>query len=338
MADKLLFKGDKHVKHQEGNELMLVRPTRGGDTHQVVRWWDKSPGFFVNIKCAVFNVDTNTRGTLRLVVPLQGKETVSLWIMHDGDGVFTFGNDRIGVDRVGVFSQDMATFYEEYQFSKISGGATLRRTVVPLPQADTSITGAAITGDFAPTADTDESYTVGSIVGSDPGPYNYAWTVTGGTITAGVNQATCTVSWVNDGSQDLECEVGSSSATFDGNTFTVSQAIDVQESIETLISNADQTIAVTVVDDEGSNIYALDGTNQAPVTASAGDSIYFDLTDASLSGHPFSIYTDASKTTELTVGIERTADGVLFTPPIAGTFSYQCQAHAAMGGTITISA
>ena len=64
----------------------------------------------------------------------------------------------------------------------------------------------------------------------------------------------------------------------------------------------------------------------------------FDLSDASLSGHPFRIYTDSSRTTQVTVGIEQEGTDLLFTPPIAGSFSYQCASHAGMGGDITVNA
>ena len=49
------------------------------------------------------------------------------------------------------------------------------------------------------------------------------------------------------------------------------------------------------------------------------------------------IFTDATKTTPVTVGVDSEGDAFLFEPPIAGTFSYQCVNHANMGGTITIS-
>ena len=39
-----------------------------------------------------------------------------------------------------------------------------------------------------------------------------------------------------------------------------------------------------------------------------------------------------------TVGIEQEGTDLLFTPPIAGSFSYQCANHAAMGGDITVNA
>jgi plastocyanin len=102
-------------------------------------------------------------------------------------------------------------------------------------------------------------------------------------------------------------------------------------------STPDVTAAVTVVSTDDGNKYAIDGATQAEVTATAGQTILFDLSDSSLSGHPFAIYTDSTKTTQVTVGIEEDGTNYYFTPPIAGTFSYQCGAHAEMGGTITIS-
>ena len=108
---------------------------------------------------------------------------------------------------------------------------------------------------------------------------------------------------------------------------------------EEKVAAADQTLVVTVGTYYGNNKYYLNGTRQAEVTANAGETIYFDLSDSSLSSHPLAIYTDSSKTTTVTVGVETndSGDGLLFTPPIAGTFSYQCTQHADMGGTITIS-
>ena len=225
MADKLLFVGDKHVKNQEGNELELLRPTRGGDTHQVVRWWNRHPQQVVYVKSAIFYVNTASRGRLALVIPLGGAETIKLTIIHDGNGVFTFPDGHIGVERVAVFSDTLVTMYEEYQFSKISGGATLRRTIIPLPAAETTITGISITGELSPEVGTTEDYVAAVTAGDDPGPYEYAWTATRGTITAGAGTATVTVDWAA-GAGSLQCVLGSTSATFDGNSVTDSIAVN----------------------------------------------------------------------------------------------------------------
>jgi len=102
----------------------------------------------------------------------------------------------------------------------------------------------------------------------------------------------------------------------------------------TRVANADHTYVVT----QSGGYYYIDGVQQDTITSAAGETIHFDLSDASLSGHPFAIYTDSSKTTQVTVGIEQEGDDLLFTPPIAGSFSYQCSSHAGMGGDITVSA
>ena len=72
---------------------------------------------------------------------------------------------------------------------------------------------------------------------------------------------------------------------------------------------------------------------------SPNETAVFDFS-AVAGAHPLGIFTDASKTTPVTVGVETGGSGnatLLFQPPIAGTFSYQCINHAAMGGDITVS-
>ena len=83
--------------------------------------------------------------------------------------------------------------------------------------------------------------------------------------------------------------------------------------------------------------YELDGVANAGIAGAAGDTFHFDLSDASNSGHPLKIYADAGKVTEVTVGVEQDGTDLLFTRPIAGTFYYQCENHADMGGQIVIS-
>ena len=113
----------------------------------------------------------------------------------------------------------------------------------------------------------------------------------------------------------------------------VTGTVSIASVLTTNVAQADVSHVVTA----SGGYYYIDGVQQAEVTANAGETIYFDLSDSSLSTHPFKIYTDSSKTTEVTVGVESDANGLIFTPPISGTFSYQCASHANMGGTITIS-
>ena len=252
MADSLRLKGAKHVIKHTGDEMKLRRPKRGGDVHQVPTWWAlKKTVTYTG--AAIFDV-ASTVGPLVLVVPVDAEGT-DLSIKHNGDGTFMFPHKR-GVDRVAVMSADMKTFYVEYQFSKISGGPTLKRTVNALPAAAPA---------QAP---------------EPPAP-----------------------------------------VVPEGPTFV--------ERVE----DANFTYAVTVADGD----FELNGVANAGVAGAVGDIFYFDLSDASNSGHPFKIYTDSSKTTEVTVGVEQQGTDLLFEPPIAGTFSYQCANHADMGGTITVS-
>ena len=93
---------------------------------------------------------------------------------------------------------------------------------------------------------------------------------------------------------------------------------------------------VTVVNNYG-NKYALNGNLQQTVTASVGDTITFDQSDSSNSGHPLRIYEDEERATEVTDGVVVDGTTITFVPSAAGTFYYQCQAHAGMGGQIVVS-
>ena len=250
MADSLTLKGAKHVINQTGDEMTLVRPTRGGDTHKVPRWWALK-GSVNYTAAAIFNVSTSV-GDLALVVPVDA-ESVVLDINSVGDGNFTFGVRR-GVDRVAVMAADLSTFYVEYQFAKISGGPVLKRTVNALPDAEPEPPAEPTFAERV--ADATFSYTVG----------------------------------VNN------------------------------------IGDAETPV----------NVYTLNGVDGPDIAGSVGDSFYFDFS-AVAGNHPLAIFTDASKTTPVTVGVYTEGDALVFEPPIAGTFNYECINHSNMGGTITVS-
>ena len=123
------MKGAKHIVNQVSDEMRLVRPKRGGDTHQVPTWWDLKPKGIKYTAAAILNVTTDV-GILALVIPVSNSTILN--IRSDGTGEFTFSGNR-GVDRLAVMSEDLSTFYVEYQFAKISGGPVLKRTVNALP-------------------------------------------------------------------------------------------------------------------------------------------------------------------------------------------------------------
>ena len=160
------------------------------------------------------------------------------------------------------------------------------------------------------------------------------------TATTSTNGAGLTVTYDSDGSTASNLAIADAGNGYqDGDSFTVDGDTGVTGTVSiasVLTANNAQADVSHVVTVANGNYY-IDGVANAAITANANETIYFDLSDASITGHPFKIYTDASKTTEVTVGIESNAYGLIFTPPISGTFSYQCASHAGMGGTITIS-
>ena len=337
MADSLVLKGTKHVVDQTGNEMMLVRPKRGGDTHQVPRWWalKKSVQYTA---AAIINV-SSTAGALALVVPV-GENSI-LEVRHNGDGTFLFPQNR-GIDRVAVMSEDLKTFYVEYQFAKISGGPVLKRTVNALPTGNpVQFTGSTdLSGD--PNVGGEATivaapYTGGSNVtavevqlqksadGSTGWGGFSAWEPSPQTVTLGANVENQYVRGVTRVTDD--------SGTVTGGVTGALGPIGPAVVTTADINNATFTYVVT----EANGEFELNGVANAGIAGTVGDSFYFDLSDASLSGHPFKIYTDDTKTTEVTVGVVQSGTDLLFTPPIAGTFSYQCENHADMGGVISVS-
>lgn len=350
MADSLTFKGGKSVTKHTGNEMMLVNPTRGGDTHQVKQWWGlKHKVLYVT--AAIFKVQSAV-GTLRLIIPTD-RETTMLDIRHDGSGNFTFPKTR-GVDRVAVFSEDMTTMYREYQFSRISGGATLTRTVNIYPEAQqpvsfgspASISGTATVGQIL-TA-TAATYTGGkgsvstnlifqvSDTGSD------GWTfLAGNPGTASGGTATYTITGAEDGKYiRASYQVTDDDGTVSSNSAGTGP---VAQTFATRAANADYSYVVTVVntgtEEAPVNVYALNGTNQQAVSMNVGETASFDFS-AVASAHPLGLFTDSTKITPVTVGVETGGSGnttLLFTPVVAASLSYQCLNHADMGGDITVS-
>ena len=338
MADSLILKGVKDVRKHTGTEMLLVRPKRGGDTHQVKEWWRNGGVSTCYCDCTIFNV-TAGGDTVKLV--LDTSTGTDVRIDHDGSFNFSFyGINEL--KRAALYTADFELI-EHYVFPSISGGKIM--TVTPAgapskpggggggtPPAVPTIGTVTLTGSTSANDGDTEAYTV-SISGDASPSYVLTSsdandTVSGLSVTySGAGARTLTVTATDGAASD-------SPAT---GTLTVNASV----LFSTRVSNADLSYAVTVVSVDSSygssNKYALNGNVQQAITLNANETIYFDLSDASLSGHPLKIYTDSSKTTEVTVGVEQQGTDLLFTPPIAGTFSYQCQTHADMGADITVS-
>ena len=126
MADKLIYKGGTTVVGSTGG-MRLMQP-KAGSFSKFPRWWNKKGGQYID--CAIFLVTLDNGCSVRLVVP--ASERMTLEIRHDGFGNFMFPACR--VDRIAVVSVDSTELLVEYQFSKISGGSVLKRTISALPK------------------------------------------------------------------------------------------------------------------------------------------------------------------------------------------------------------
>ena len=126
MADKLIYKGGTTVVGSTGG-MRLMQP-KAGSFSKFPRWWNKKGGQYID--CAIFLVTLDNGCSVRLVVP--ASERMTLEIRHDGFGNFMFPACR--VDRIAVVSSDSTELLVEYQFSKISGGSVLKRTLSDLPK------------------------------------------------------------------------------------------------------------------------------------------------------------------------------------------------------------
>ena len=217
MADKLTYKGGTSVVNKVGSGMTLVRP-KNASVHKFPKWWNKGPtvSYF---ECAIFKVALDNGESVRLIVPHSIGMTFT--IIHDGAGNFTFPNRNV-VDRVAVVEADSTTVLVEYQFSKISGGSVLKRTVnalpTPPPPPSTTVDSVTVSGNEAPDADTEESYSVSAT--GDATPYTYTWSIAGGVIDSGQGTTSVTVTWGDAGAGSISCQVGSTNGNFDGNSVT----------------------------------------------------------------------------------------------------------------------
>ena len=337
MADSLVLVGVKDVRKHTGTEMLLLNPLRGGNTHQVKEWWRNG----VNTTytgCTIFRVTTAV-GSVKLALATGKPEGAEVRIDHDGNFNFSFYQMN-EIERAALFTDDMEII-EHYVFPSMSGGKIMtvtpagaadRPTAGPPPAPDTTVDSVTVQGEDSPTVGSAYEYNL--TVAGDATPYTYAWEITGdGTINGASNEATLNVTWNSAGAGTVKCTVGSTNANWDNATQDDTLSVNATVVFAVLVAAADASYVVT----ESGGDYYIDGVANDTITANAGETIHFDLSDASLSGHPFTLYTDSTKTTAITVGVEQQGTDLLFTPPISGTFSYQCSAHADMGGDIVIN-
>lgn len=132
MRDKVVYKGANHVitNNTEGR-IRLIQP-KGGTINKFIRWWNRKGSQY--IECGIFRVELDNGVVVRLVIP-HVKGGMSIEIRHDGNGNFTFPGCRL--ERIAVVSAEGIDVLVEYQFSKVSGGAVLKRILGGIPSPET---------------------------------------------------------------------------------------------------------------------------------------------------------------------------------------------------------
>ena len=129
MTDRVVFKRGNHViENNTEGRIKLIQPARG-TVNRFIRWWNRAGSQYID--CAIFRVELNNGTVVRLVVP-HVKGGMHVEIRHDGFGNFTF--PKCHLERIAVVSADTTEVLVEYQFSKISGGSVLKRTLAGLPE------------------------------------------------------------------------------------------------------------------------------------------------------------------------------------------------------------
>ena len=272
MADSLVLKGVRDVRKHTGDEMMLVHPKRGGNTHQIKEWWRKSVNT-TYAACTVFKV-TTANGSVHLVLATGKPEGAEVRIVHDGDFNFTFSHLN-ELERAALYTEDFQLI-EHYIFPSIAGGSIV--TVTP-PDAADRPTGAppaptigtvTLSGEQAPTDGSTETYTV-TITGDASPTYVLTSSDANDTV-SGLD-----VTYSGAGARTLTVTATDATASDDGATGTL--AINATVLFATRVANANFSYVVTV----NNGVYELDGVPQAGIAGSAGDTFYFNLSDASLS-------------------------------------------------------
>ena len=112
------------------------------------------------------------------------------------------------------------------------------------------------------------------------------------------------------------------------------QLLERIDSLEDLITT---TVVVTV----SGGKYYVDGAEAPTLTFERGKIYIFDISDATVSGHPLALYEDSGKTTEFHRGVTTNyVDKLIFRvgkdEPLNVVY-YQCASHVGMGGAINIT-
>ena len=227
MADKLTLRGVKRIEDYTepaaiaDRVFSIKRPITGKDQFPLKRWWteqgNRMPKRYVNATL----LNTTIGGTAYVLAVVANQDTR---LEINLDGTLTFGETH-SVQRMGLFSADLATLYIDYIIPKIPGVDVTAVTINALPAADTTVNSASVAGEASPTNGDTETYTATAT--GDATPYTYTWTITGGTLDSGQSTSSATVTWGAAGAGSVAVVVGSTNANFDGNTQTDTLSVTI---------------------------------------------------------------------------------------------------------------
>ena len=232
MADKLTLRGVKRIENYvepadtADRVFSLKRPTTGKDQFTLKRWWTeqgaRNPKRYINATC----LDGEFSGSSVVLAVVANQDTRLDIILNDAGNALTFGEIH-SVERIAIFSSDLATLHYDYVIPKIPGVAPTQLTIsaISAPVPDTTVDSVSVSGDASPTNGDTTDYTAAAT--GDATPFTYTWTITGGTLDSGQGTTTATVTWGAAGAGSAQCEVGSTNANFDGTTQTDTLSVTI---------------------------------------------------------------------------------------------------------------
>ena len=293
MADKLTLRGVKRIEEYtepadvSNRVFSIKRPTTGKDQFTLKRWWteqgSREPKRYVNCTC----LNTTISGTAYVLAVVSNQDT-RLRINLDGT-TLTFGETH-SVQRMGLFSADLATLYTDYIVPKIPGTDVAAKSITALPAGPAigtlTLTGVPATanGGIA-TAALGFTESGGT---ANTGNYSYAWTGTGTPTFSAATAATTTATWPagTTGNQTVTLTITSSEAGITNSPQPVTSgniAVTATGGIGTIGSLATTTAFTASQTDEACTLSApaLGGTTATATYTSDGSG---DLTAVTITG------------------------------------------------------
>lgn len=214
MADSLVLEGIKTVKKHKGSDMLLIRPSRGGDLHSIKKWWSTG-GSVVYTPCSLLQVSL---GTKKVYLALEVSNASSIRVDHYGGFDFAF----YGIKNIkrGALLDENYNVIEHYMFPSISSGRTM--TITPpgaavRPDLSTSLGEVTIQGPKKAQKNEEVTYTLN--LSGDASLIKYVWSATGSAkIIGDTDQQTVLVSGSKKGTYAISCKVSTADEFVVGDT------------------------------------------------------------------------------------------------------------------------